>query len=317
MDRSSIHDDHAERQRLNTEEPGGSRETSGSSTHSLTVAQEQQATNGGIGVDYSPEQAGDSGKACDSVGTKTMATDHFITEQDNAAMPPLLPNQTESINHCHTAAEVTESISDQEVDGASIHCQIVTTEPTSSGAVDQTASENARQENSNGLEVDLEMTVFRSSDVVDQNVNHESILNESIMPELTEDSPPSYESVVKGSRSTTAIQVSTEKASASDNNTDVIDVITTQPQSTFVNSPVVDVDNPNSNHDTVDSDPELTATIEYLRRRRRERGNIDNTEFCDNLGLCCTVCYLCAPTGNSSHEIQSHANCTRDCFEVS
>ena len=314
MDRSSIHDDHGAEQQsgLSIEELGGSGENSGSSTHCLSVAQEEPTTNSGIGVDCSPdlEEAGDSGIS-ESVGTRTMATDHFVTEQDNA-MP--LSSQTESLNHCHTstATEVAEPLSDREVDGA-LSIQIVTTEPTSSGAVDQTDSENARQENSNGLEV--EMTVFRSSDVVDQNVNHESVLNGSLMPELTKDSPPSYESVVKGSRSTTAaIQVSTGKASTCDNDTDVI---TAQPQSSIINSPMVDVDNANSNHGVSDSDPEHTVTIEYLRRCRRERGTIDGTECCDNLGLCCAVCYLCAPTGNTSHEIESHANCTRGCFEVS
>ena len=68
------------------------------------------------------------------------------------------------------------------------------------------------------------MAVFRSSDVVDQNVNHGSILNGSSMPELTKESPPSYESVVK---TTIMIQAPAEKASTSDSDTDVI---TTQPQ---------------------------------------------------------------------------------------
>jgi hypothetical protein len=76
-----------------------------------------------------------------------------------------------------------------------------------------------------------------------------------------------------------------------------IDVITIQPQlSSIVDSPVV-VDRDNniseSSRDIMsDSDPEVTATIDYLRRHRRERGNVEETECWDNLGLCftCTVC---------------------------
>jgi hypothetical protein len=69
-----------------------------------------------------------------------------------------------------------------------LNVQVVTTEPTSSArAADQIVSEFkdacARQANSNGTKV--EMTSFRHSDVVDRNVNHESGLNGSLVPEKT------------------------------------------------------------------------------------------------------------------------------------
>lgn len=336
-----------------TEEEMSRESRSGSSPEphciNLTVAQQaiNNITNGGIGIDHSLVESSMEVP----VGTETVVSDHLqIVEQENTAIAS--SNQTESHittrqaspkevnpNPASTHVVTTEPTSssggtmstqitledaghetsdgmetshcdvvDQNVNGESvINVQVVTTEPTSTSGADQIASEDSRPVNSDGTEV--EMTVFRSSDVVDQNVNHETILNRSTMPELTEDSPPSYESVVK----TTVIQVPTEKA---DNDTDVI---TTQPQSSVVTSPVADMDNANTmDHDSSDSDPELAATIDYLRRRRHERRNVD-TEFCDNLELCCTVCYICCPPGGgtSRHDIETRSDCVQGCFEVS
>jgi hypothetical protein len=194
-----------------------------------------------------------------------------------------------------------------------LNVQVVTTEPTSSGAADQIVSEDARQANSDGTEV--ETIAFRHSDVVDQNLDHENVdLNGALVPGLTrKDSPPSYERVVRENSTFVTIQASTVEevpttVTTTDNDTVTdIDVITTQPQSSsIVDSPVV-VDRENTSESSrdimSDSDPELTATIDYLRRRRRERGNVDETECYDNLRLCfgCTVCDVCAPSGNNNN----------------
>ena len=230
-----------------------------------------------------------------------MDSDHFVAEQENTISSP---NQAESDNpRSHTTT--------QHACGGADQIQI-------------TLEDGSPQENSDGTAVDLEMEVlnFRptGSDVVEhKSVDHESILDASLMlPELTRDSPPSYESVVKSS--TAVVQASTTSGSPGDTCSDTVidDVITTQPQSGIVGSPMVDVDSTNSNHrDVSDSDAEQTATIDYLRRRRRERGNIDDSECCDNLELCCCACFICVPSGHTSHDIDVRANCTGDCFEVS
>lgn len=189
-----------------------------------------------------------------------MASDHFVAEQENAPL-----HQTP--DHSRTA-DAAEPIS-EEVERASVKVTIVVTEQTSSGSADQTALED---ENSDGT---------------DQNVNHESVLNGTSVPELTKDSPPSYENVVK------TIPTNTE-ISTGDNNTNGI---TIQPQSSIVNSPMVD--SANSNCDTLDPEAELTARIEYLRRRRRERKNMDPGVEWKNeyLFICCIICVslICAP----------------------
>jgi hypothetical protein len=229
-------------------------------------------------------------------------------------------NNCHSTDHANTGhensgrIEATDAVDQRMNSESGLNEQVVTTEPTSSArAADQIVSEfeDARQANSDGTEI--EMAVFR-----DQNVDHESVLNGSTLPELTcRDSPPSYERVMQERSAFITIQaptieeVSTVTTHDNDTVTD-IDVITTQPQSSsIVDSPVVLDRNDNSNRDISDSDPELTATIDSLRRHRRERGTVDHTECCDNLGLCFVAC---APTGHTSSEMDARANA---CCEVS
>ena len=191
-----------------------------------------------------------------------------LEEEINPSMEPgagsIVASEQESAPLHHTAAE--RSTLTEEVDRASV--QVVATEPTSRVGADQTALEDGRQENT------------------DQNVNRGSALNGTSIPELTKESPPSYESVVK-----TTVIIPTDNVSTGDSDTDVV---TTQPQSSITNSPMVD--SANYNCDTLD--PELAARIEYLRRRRRERKNADpDFDDKDVAALCCTICVyvICLP----------------------
>ncbi len=236
-------------------------------------------------------------------------------------------DQANTVHENPGRIEATDAVDQRMNSESGLNERVVTTEPTSSArAADQIVSEfeDARKANSDGTEI--EMAVFR-----DQNVDHESVLNGSTLPALTcRASPPSYERVMQERSTFVTIQAPTVKevstVTAPDNDTITdIDVITSQPQpSSTVNSPIVLDENDNntnnianSNRDMSDSDPELTATIDYLRRHRRERGTVDHTECCDNLGLCFVVCYACGPTGHTSSEMEAHANCTRACCEVS
>ena len=369
MDRGTddIGDDHVDsaascvqQPRLSTEKEG----SSGSSQHMYCqLRADEQALKSGDSVPVQ-EDSGILSEAPEGGETVSMTSGHVV-EQENAIPSP---NQTgsdvNSRSHTNTSEEVdngqvlsTERASsggmdhtdarnensdgiepnaiiidavDQSINSESVpNVQAATTESTTSGGMaDQTTSEDARQENYDGME--LEMAVFRSSDIADQNdiVDHESVINGSLMPELTRrDSPPSYESVLRERSTIVTIQPPDfEEVSTTTDNDIVVDVnvnvITTQPQSNIVNSPSVAVDRDstaNSNHDDVisDSNPELNARVDYLRRHRRERGGVDETECCDNLELFCTVCYVCTPSGNTSQDIEMHGNCTRGCCEVS
>ena len=312
-----VGDDHVDSMDMASyvQQPRLSTEQEGSSQHCPLRANEQALKNG----DSIPAQV-DSGtlsEAPEGAETVSMASGHLV-EQENAIPSP---NQTgsdvDSRPHTNTSEEVdngqavsTERASpsgdinhidarNENLDGIepsaiiidtgdqSINSEIVpnvqtaTTESTTSGGVDQTASADARQENSDGME--LEMAVFRSSDVADQNdiVDHESVINDSLIPELTRrDSPPSYENVLRERSTFITIQPPDceEVSTTTDNNTIVdVNVITTQPQSNIANSPSVAADRDsttNYNQDDVisDSDSELAARIDYLRRHRRERG---------------------------------------------
>ena len=352
MDRGmdDIGDDHVDSMDMAScvQQPRLSTEQEGSSQHR---ADEQALKNG----DSVPAQvdSGTPSEAPETAETVSMTSGHLV-EQENVIPSP---NQTGSdvnsrshtedgqvfsterassgvIDHVHTDArnENSDGIEpsaividavDQSINSEIVpNVQTATTESTTSGGVDQTASADARQENSDGME--LEMAVFRSSDVADQNdiVDHE---NGSLMPDLTRrDSPPSYESVLRERSTFITIQPPDceEVSTTTDNNTVVdVNVITTQPQSNIANSPSVAADRDstaNYNEDDIisDSDSELAARVDYLRRHRRERGHVDY-ECCDNLGLFCTVCYVCAPSGHTSQDIEMHGNCTRDCCEVS
>ena len=348
-----VGDDHVDSMDMAScvQQPRLSTEQEGSSQHCSFGADEQALKNG----DSVPAQV-DSGtlsEAPETAETVSMTSGHLV-EQENAIPSP---NQTgsdvDSRPHTNTSEEVdngqvlsTERASSGDIDHVHADARNENsdgTEPSAiiidavdqsinsggvpnlqvestSGGADQTASEDTRLENS-----ELEMTVFRSSDVIDQNdiVDHESVINGSLMPELTRrDSPPSYESVLR-ERSTFIQPPDCEEVSTTTDNNTVVDVnvITTQPQSNITNSPSVAADmdsTANYNEDDVisDSDSELAVRVDYLRRHRRERGGVDN-ECCDNLGLLCTVCYMCAPSGHTSQDIEMRGNCTRDCCEVS
>ena len=354
-----VGDDHVDSMDMASyvQQPRLSTEQEGSSQYCPLGADEQALKNG----DSVPAQV-DSGtlsEAPETAETVSMTSGHLV-EQENAIPSP---NQTgsdvDSRPHTNTSEEVdngqvlsTERASGGDIDHVHADARNENsdgTEPSAiiidavdqsinsggvpnlqvestSGGADQNASADARQENSDGME--LEMTVFRSSDVADQNdtVDHESVINGSLIPELTRrDSPPSYESVLRESSTIITIQPpDCEEVSATTDNNTVVDVnvITTQPQSNIANSPSVAADRDsaaNYNQDDVisDSDSELAARVDYLRRHRRERGDIDETVCCDHLGLFCTVCYMCAPSGHTSQDIEMHGNCTRDCCEVS
>ena len=104
----------------------------------------------------------------------------------------------------------------------------------------KTASADARQENSNGME--LEMAIEDQNDIVDL---QESVINNfcSLVPELTRrDSPPPYKSVLR-ERATIQPPDCEEVSTTTDNNTVVnMNVITTQPQSNIASSPSVAAD---------------------------------------------------------------------------
>ena len=341
-----IGDDHVDSMDMANcvQQPRLSTEQEGSSQRCPLGADEQALKNGDSQVD-----SGTLSEAPETAETVSMASDHLV-EQENAIPSP---NQTgsdvDSRPHTNTSEEVdngqvlsTEQASSGDIDHAdarnensdgtepsaiiidavdqSINSEDVPNlqvESITSGGADQTTSADARQENPDGME--LEMAVFRFSDVADQNdiVDHESVINGSLMPGLTRrDSPPSYESVLRERSTFITIQPPDceEVSTTTDNNTIVdVNVITTQPQSNIANSPSMASDRDsaaNYNQDDIisDSDSELAARIDYLRRHRRERGGIDETECCDNLGLFCTDCCMCAPSGHTSQEIQMRGN---------
>ena len=193
----------------------------------------------------------------------------YVVEQDNA-----MPSNHQTVSgHSHTTAEQAL----EEIDRASM--QKVTTEPTSCGGGDHRhQEEDTRQENSDRM--DSEMTVFRSSDVVDQNVNPGALL-----AELTKESPPSYESVVKAS----VIQIPPEKASTYDNGTNVI---TTQPQSSTISQPAVD-DNANSNvvsQSAAEVDSITAQHNEYLGHEYTPDSRTCCTSTSCCLSDCCDAC---------------------------
>lgn len=254
-----------------------STKSSGSSQHCLSVAREEQATNGaGIGVDRSSDQAEDCGMEV-LVGTTIMAS-----EQDS--IMPL--NQTES-DHSYTTAEQASD----EVDRARV--QVIAIEPTSIGG--GTDQEDVRQENLDGKEAKI--IVFRSSDV-DQNVNPAgSTLNGTLLAELTKESPPSYESVVKAS-----VIISTEKPSTCDDGTNVI---TTQPRtlsSSTISQPAVDYHNanldvasqsvPDQEVDSVTAQLNSYSGYEYTPDSRTCCTSTQCTS-CQCLSDCCDACADC------------------------
>ena len=280
---------------------------SNGSHHCLTVASTVTGDVGVIVVNHSQEQEDLSGKE----GVINLTSGHFVEQERRASVPP-----SESD---HSLAEQVEQVSETNVE--CLH--VIAMEPTSAagnGGVDQIDIEaDTRQENSATDGAEVEMTVFRSSDVMDQNM----IPDNETLPVDTNASPPSYESVMRARMMIPTEEVSTT-TQCCDSDTDVI---TTQPQSSDTSPPGPEVDDTNPDDMPLQLESEVSTQIDlerlreqrrqhrrqYRYRRRRPRGLAE----CHDLGILCATCYLCCPHGDTTLERENHADCMRDCFEVS
>ena len=224
-----------------------------------------------------------------------MASDH-----STASMNQTEPDRSE-FHTTSSAEQASEKI--QGISRASVQVVANGSEPTSTiggpllggAGTHQDIATVTGQESWDAPGTEVEMTVFRSIDMDHNAVSHSaaadagrSLLSGTMVAELTKDSPPSYESVIKARA---PIIIPTEKTSTCDNRRDVI---TTQPlsdSSSTIRQPTVTADDHNAltSLDPHVVSPEEDSITAQLNNNLGYESTQDQSRTC----CTCTGCQQC------------------------